>query len=154
MSLEDWPQMAKIYQEGIETKIATFETDVPSWEKWDRDHLQVCRLVAKAGDTVLGWTALTPYSNRQVYAGVAEVSIYIGSKFQGHKVGTVLLKKMIKTSEEFGFWTLQSTILLTNLTSLHVHKKCGFREVGIRKKLAKLDGIWRDVVLVEHRSEL
>lgn len=151
----DWPQMERIYQEGIDTKIATFEREVPGWEKWHRERVQACRLVAKSGDTVLGWAALSQYSHRQVYSGVAEISIYIGKQYRGKKIGENLLDKLIEVSEEHGFWTLQSTILFENVISLKLHKKCGFREVGIRKKLARTDdGIWHDVVLVERRSPI
>lgn len=154
MKESDWEQVARIYKEGIDTKIATFESEAPSWEKWDRDHTKCCRLVAKTGDTVLGWAALTPYSTRKVYCGVAEVSLYVGKEYKGRKLGTYLLEQLIKLSEAHGYWTLQSTIIKENTPSLKLHKKCGFREVGIREKLARMDnGELHDVYLVEHRSK-
>ncbi len=152
MKATDWKQVADIYMEGIKTKIATFQSTVPAWEEWNNDHCQSCRLVARAGDNILGWAALSPVSGRCVYAGVAEVSIYIGEQYQGQKVGTALLEKVIELSEENGFWTLQSGIIKENISSLNLHKKCGFREVGYRERLGKIDnGKWHDVVLVERR---
>lgn len=155
MSASDWTQVADIYMEGIMTKIATFQSTIPSWEEWNKGHCESCRLVARAGDTILGWAALSPYSSRCVYAGVAEVSIYIGKQYQGQRVGKALLEKLIEISEENGFWTLQSGIIKENISSLNLHKKCGFREVGYREKLGKMDnGKWHDVVLVERRSKI
>jgi phosphinothricin acetyltransferase len=155
MKASDWAQVAKIYTEGIKTKIATFQSAAPSWEEWNKGHCESSRLIARAGDIILGWAALSPVSSRCVYAGVAEVSIYIGKQYQGQKVGTVLLEKLIKLSEENGYWTLQSGIIKENTSSLNLHKKCGFREIGYRERLGKMDnGKWHDVVLVERRSKL
>lgn len=155
MRASDWTQVADIYMEGIMTKIATFQSTIPSWEEWNKGHCESCRLVARAGDTILGWAALSPYSSRCVYAGVAEVSIYIGKQYQGQRVGKALLEKLIEISEENGFWTLQSGIIKENISSLNLHKKCGFREVGYRERLGKMDnGKWHDVVLVERRSKI
>lgn len=155
MKASDWAQVAEIYTEGIMTKIATFQSAAPSWEEWNKGHCESCRLVARTGDTILGWAALSPVSSRCVYAGVAEVSIYIGKKYQGQKVGTALLEKLIELSEENGYWTLQSGIIKENTSSLTLHRKCGFREIGYRERLGKMDnGKWHDVVLVERRSKL
>lgn len=155
MKASDWTQVAEIYAEGINTKIATFQSEAPSCEEWSKGHCESCRLVARAGDTILGWAALSPVSSRCVYAGVAEVSIYIGKRYQGQKVGTTLLEKLIELSEENGYWTLQSGIIKENTSSLNLHKKCGFREIGYRERLGKMDnGKWHDVVLVERRSKL
>ncbi|MDF2949743.1 MAG: sortase-like acyltransferase [Sedimentibacter sp.] len=155
MRASDWTQVADIYMDGINTKIATFQSAIPSWEEWDKGHCESCRLVARVGDAILGWAALSPVSSRCVYAGVAEVSIYIGKQYQGQKVGTTLLKKLIEVSEENGFWTLQSGIIKENISSLNLHKNCGFREVGYREKLGKMDNEkWHDVVLVERRSKI
>lgn len=155
MKASDWTQVADIYTEGIKTKIATFQSAVPSWEEWNNDHCESCRLVARAGDTILGWAALSPVSSRCVYAGVAEVSVYIAGQYQGQKVGMALLEKLIKISEEYGYWTLQSGIIKENTASLSLHKKCDFREIGSRERLGKMDnGKWHDVVLVERRSKL
>lgn len=151
----DWPQVAEIYTEGIMTKISTFQNEAPSWEEWDKGHCESCRLVARAGDIILGWAALSPVSSRCVYAGVAEVSIYIHKQYRGQKVGTALLEKLIELSEENGFWTLQSGIIKENTSSLNLHRKCGFREIGYRERLGKMDnGKWHDVVLVERRSKV
>lgn len=154
MEAYDWEQVAKIYREGIKTKTATFQSDAPGWEEWDREHCEFCRLVARAGDSILGWAALSPVSGRCVYAGVAEVSIYIDGLYQGEKVGTALLKKLIEVSEHNGYWTLQSGIIRENTASLKLHKKCGFREIGYRERLGKMDnGKWHDVILVERRKK-
>lgn len=155
MKQSDWKQAADIYLEGIKTKKATFQTDVPSWEAWDRSHIKSCRLVARLGDDVLGWAALSPTSSRCVYAGVAEVSIYIGEKYRGFGIGETLLTKLVRLSEENGFWTLQSGIIRENSASIALHKKCGFREVGIREKIAKMNNEkWMDVVFMERRSKI
>lgn len=153
MSFEDWEQVRKIYLEGIKTGNATFETEAPSWQEWDKGHISTCRLVAKKENDVLGWAALSPVSSRCVYSGVGEVSIYVSSKYRGNGIGTNLLKKLIEVSEENGFWTLQASIFPDNKSSLALHKKCGFREIGVRKKIGKMkNGDWRDNVLLERRS--
>ena len=155
MKETDWLQVSDIYTEGIDTKIATFQSVAPSWEDWNNGHCKACRLVAKVREEILGWAALSPVSSRCVYVGVAELSIYISNKFRGQKVGTVLLEELIKLSEKNGYWTLQSGIIRENIASLNLHKKCGFREIGFREKLGKMDnGKWHDVVLVERRSKV
>ncbi|MHC1772176.1 MAG: N-acetyltransferase family protein [Flexilinea sp.] len=154
MKLTDWPQVSAVYLAGIETGTATFQRDVPSWEEWDHDHYESCRLVARSGDAVLGWTALTPTSSRCVYAGVAEVSVYIGEAYKGQGIGTALLTELIRQSEEDGFWTLQAGIIKENMPSRELHKKCGFKELGIRERLGQMpNGQWHDVVLMERRSK-
>ena len=155
MVQEDWENVAKIYLEGINTGKATFQTDVPDWKNWNNSHIKTCRLVARLGNKVLGWGALSPTSSRCVYAGVAEVSIYIGEEYSGQGVGTAILTALIKVSEDEGFWTLQSGIIKENINSIALHKKCGFREIGIREKVAKMsNGKWHDVVLMERRSKI
>lgn len=157
MKPSDWEQVREIYLKGIQTGIATFQTvsDLPDWETWNRGHLPCCRLVANAEPGILGWAALSPTSSRPVYSGVVEVSIYIHPDVQGQGIGTALLRRLIKVSEENGFWTLQSGIMRENAASLALHQKCGFREVGIREKIGKMgDGTWHDVVLMERRSPL
>ncbi len=155
MKASDWVQVSAIYLSGIKTGIATFQSEVPSWEEWNNDHLKSCRIVARFGNSVLGWAALSPTSSRCVYAGVAEVSIYIDEDHKGHGVGTALLKALIEHSEEEGIWTLQSGIIKENSSSINLHKKCGFRELGIREKVGKMgNGKWHDVVLMERRSKL
>ena len=155
MVQSDWTQVANIYLEGIKTEIATFQSDVPTLEEWDNSHISSCRLVAQFGDNILGWAVLSKTSNRCVYAGVAEVSIYIGEKYKGQGIGTALLTSLIKLSEENGFWTLQSGIISDNVASIELHRKCGFREIGVREKVGKMNNKnWLDVVLMERRSKI
>lgn len=153
MHPEDWEQVSAIYLQGIRSGKATFQTEIPSWQAWDGSHLSVCRLVARSGNTILGWAALSPTSSRQAYAGVVEVSIYTHEEYHGCGVGTALLAELIIMADESGFWTLQSVIIRENTASIGLHKKCGFREVGIREKIARMgDGTWHDSVLMERRS--
>lgn len=154
MQPEDWPAVRAIYLEGIATKNATFETAAPEWEKWDSRHLKTCRLVARAGNQVLGWSALGPVSSRRVYAGVAEESIYISAAARGQGVGKKLLGALVEASEQAGIWTLQTGIFPENTISIHLHESCGFRVLGVREKIGQMDGIWRDVVLMERRSQV
>lgn len=155
MNQEDWGNVSKIYLEGINTGKATFQTEVPTWESWNSSHISSCRLVARLGDKILGWGSLSPTSSRCVYAGVAEVSVYIGEEYRGKGVGTAILNNLVKLSEENGFWTLQSGIIEENSASIELHKKCGFREIGVRKKLGKMsNGVWHDVILMERRSNI
>lgn len=152
---EDWEAVASIYQEGIDTKIATFQLEVPTYESWDQSHIKSCRLVAVQAGEIIGWTALSPYSSRCVYGGVAEVSIYIKSNHRGKKIGEKLLQELITESEQEGFWTLQSGILEINHASIAVHTKMGFRMIGYREKIARdHNGIWQNTVLMERRSPL
>ena len=152
MTAEDWPEVARIYREGIETGDATFETDVPSREEWDRGHLDDPRLVATLDGETVGWAALSPVSSRCVYDGVAEVSVYVGEEARGRGVGKRLLKALVRASEEEGIWTLQAGIFPENEASIAIHERCGFRVVGVREKLGEMEGRWRDVVLMERRS--
>lgn len=155
MTQEDWEGVAKIYLEGIKTGKATFQSEIPSYEVWNNGHIKTCRLVARKGNKVLGWGALSATSSRCVYAGVAEVSIYIGEENRGKGIGRTLLKALVKMSEENGFWTLQSGIIKENTASIELHKSCGFREIGIRERVAKMNnGAWHDVVLMERRSDV
>jgi phosphinothricin acetyltransferase len=153
MSEKDWPAVSTIYGEGIATRNATFEKSIPEWQKWDSGHLRTCRLVARAGNDVLGWAALTPVSGRCVYAGVAEVSWYVAERARGQKVGLKLLHKLVEASERVGIWTLQAGIFPENIASVELHKRCGFTTVGTRKRLGRMDGRWRDVSLMERRSK-
>lgn len=150
----DWPAVAAIFAEGIATGIASLETSVPPWEAWDAAHLRDCRLVARDGERVLAWAALSRVSMRQVYAGVAEVSIYVSARARGQGLGKRLLLAEIAASEAAGFWTLQAGILSENTISIALHAACGFRIVGVRQRLGQLHGIWRDIVLMERRSEV
>ncbi|MBN2004771.1 MAG: N-acetyltransferase [Anaerolineae bacterium] len=149
---EDWPSVLAIYLEGIQTGLATFACEAPEWFAWDADHLQACRLVARDGARVLGWAALSPTSRRAVYAGVAEVSIYIAAHVRGYGVGKRLLSALIADSEAHGVWTLQGSIFPENTASLALHTSCGFRVVGYRELIGQLHGVWRNTVLVERRS--
>lgn len=154
MRASDWSQVSAIYLSGIKTETATFQAEVPTWEDWNNNHSKSCRLVARLGNEILGWVALSPISSRCVYAGVAEVSIYIDARHRGQGVGTALLETIIKLSEESGFWTLQSGIIKENIASINLHKKCGFRVLGVRERLGKMsNGKWHDVVLMERRSK-
>jgi phosphinothricin acetyltransferase len=150
----DWEQVRSVYLEGISSRNATFETDAPTWEKWDAAHLRFGRLVARAADIVLGWSALSPVSDRCCYAGVAEVSLYVGARHRGQGIGKALLQATIDLAEKNGVWTLQAGIFPENRASLTLVKKCGFREVGRRERLGKLHGEWRDVLLLERRSRV
>ena len=150
----DWEHVRAIYLDGIVTRNATFETEAPSWPKWDASHLTFGRLVAREHDIVLGWAALSPVSARCCYAGVAEVSVYVAASHPGRGIGTALLNAVIGGSEKHGIWTLQAGIFPENLASLALVRKCGFREVGRRERLGRLGGIWRDVLLLERRSEI
>lgn len=148
----DWDAVRAIYREGIATRNATFETDAPGWEKWDRDRLSCCRLVARDGTGVLGWAALSPVSSRPVYAGVAEASIYVAARARDRGVGAVLLQALITASEQAGIWTLQAGIFPENAASLRMCQRAGFRIVGTRERIGRMDGRWRDTVLMERRS--
>jgi L-amino acid N-acyltransferase YncA len=152
MKPDDWLAVQFIYREGIDTGNATFETEVPAWEAWDKSHLRECRLVARSDNEVIGWVALSPVSNRCIYAGVAEVSIYIHSSARGKGVGKGLLLALIKESEKNGIWTLQGGVFPQNKASIALLKSCGFREVGIRERVGQMNGMWRDVLLFERRS--
>ena len=152
MRLEDWPAVRRIYEEGIATGDATFESSAPSWERWDASHLAIGRLVADVDGEVAGWAALSGVSDRCVYAGVAEVSVYVADHARGHGLGGQLLEALIAASEEAGIWTLQAGIFPENAASLAIHRRSDFREIGRRERLGRLRGLWRDVLLLERRS--
>jgi L-amino acid N-acyltransferase YncA len=154
MRPDDWESVRAIYLEGIATGDATFETDAPTFEVWDAAHLRACRLVARVGGEVAGWAALSPVSSRCVYGGVAEVSVYVGEKARARGVGRALLASLVEASERNNLWTLQAGVLAENEASIRLHLLCGFRVVGTRTRLGKLKGAWRDVVLLERRSEI
>ena len=149
-----WEEVKNIYLQGIATGHATFQTGAPTWEEWDKGHLATCRLVATQADAVCGWAALTPVSGRCVYAGVAEVSVYVGENFRGQGVGHQLLESLITQSESQNIWTLQAGIFPENVASVKLHEKLGFRIVGLRERLAKMNGTWRNVYLLERRSQV
>jgi phosphinothricin acetyltransferase len=148
----DWPAVRAIYEAGIATGDATFETAAPTWEAWDAAHLPGHRLLAAAGDRVLGWAALAPVSDRCAYAGVAEDSIYLAPQAQGRGVGRALLDALVASAERAGIWTVQTGIFPENRASVRLHQACGFRVVGVRERIGRLHGRWRDVLLLERRS--
>ena len=148
----DWPHVASIYAAGIAMGNATFETDVPAWKDWDAAHLPGHRFVAVEDGRVVGWVALTAYSDRCCYAGVADLSVFVDPAAQGRGVGRALLEHLIADAEAAGIWTLQAGVFPENEASLALHRRCGFRVVGTRERIGELDGAWRDVVLLERRS--
>lgn len=150
----DWEKVREIYLKGIATGQATFETEAPSWEQWDRSHLTFARLVARKDQEVVGWAALSGVSQRCVYGGVAEVSIYVSQSVRRAGVGRELLHALIDESEKNGVWTLQAGLFPENAGSLALHRSCGFREVGRRERIGKMKGVWRDTILLERRSNL
>lgn len=147
-----WEAVRAIYAQGIATRQATFETEPPTWEEWNAAHLAAGRLVAHREEEIVGWAALSAVSDRCVYEGVAEVSLYVGTAHRGEGIGSRLLARLIEESEEHGIWTLQAGIFPENVASAAMHRNLGFREVGRRERLGKLDGRWRDVLLMERRS--
>jgi phosphinothricin acetyltransferase len=149
----DWPEVASILEAGIRAGNATFETEAPAWDEWDAAHYRQHRLVAVEGDGVVGWAALSPVSERCCYSGVAENSVYVAPEAQGRGVGRLLLERLVAGAEKDGIWTIQAGIFPENTASVQLHVRCGFRVVGVRERLGKLDGAWRDVVLLERRSE-
>lgn len=157
MTAADWPQVRRVYAEGIATGDATLEREAPDWDHWDRSHRPDCRLVAREtrSGPVLGWVALTAYSSRRVYRGVAWESLYVAADARGRGVGRALLEAVIPASEAAGFWTLLAGVMAENTASLALHERVGFRPIGYQQALGQdATGRWRDVVLLERRSEV
>jgi L-amino acid N-acyltransferase YncA len=152
MQPTDWPAVKAIYEQGLATRQATFETEAPSWDDWDTDHLAEPRLVAERDGEVIGWAALSPASYRPCYAGVVEESIYVADHARGHGVGHALLAELVVQADGPGIWTIQTSIFPENVASIALHGRCGFRVVGVRERIAQLDGAWRDTVLLERRT--
>jgi len=150
---DDWAALRAIYEDGIRSGDATFETETPSWERWDAAHSEL-RLVAEREGSIVGWAALSPVSERCCYRGVGEVSVYVEEDARGAGVGRALLDELVNRSERDGYWTLTAGVFPENEVSIRLHKACGFREVGVRERLGELHGVWRDVVLLERRSTL
>ena len=150
---EHWPGVALVYADGIATGEATFELEVPGWEQWDRSHLAEHRFVATRGSDVVGWVAVSPVSDRCVYGGVVESSVYVGADARGQGVGRLLLERLIASTEAAGIWTIEAGIFPENEASVRLHERLGFEIVGRRKRLGKLKGVWRDVLLLERRSD-
>lgn len=153
MQRSDGPAVIDIYVFGLNTRNATFETEAPTWEEWDKKHLSHSRFVYEHQGEVVGWAALTPVSTREVYKGVAEVSVYVAENYLGRNIGSQLMQKVIIASEANGIWTLYSSLFPENTASVKLHLKFGFRKVGIRERIARLDGIWRDTLIMERRSK-
>jgi L-amino acid N-acyltransferase YncA len=153
MTPDDWPAVRDIYEDGIATGEATFQTEAPAWDSWDGAHLKTCRLVARDEQgKVVGWAALAPVSSRPVYAGVAEVSVYVAASARGRGLGRQLLTALIDASERDGRWSLQASIFPENEASVRLHQRCGFRVVGRRERIACQHGRWRDTLWLERRS--
>ncbi|MBU2995868.1 GNAT family N-acetyltransferase [Cellulophaga baltica] len=149
----NYSQVSKIYEEGIKTGMATFQTAAVDWKTWDENHLPIGRITLQDSDIVLGWASLAHVSSRCVYGGVAEVSVYVSEKSRGKGIGKKLLLELIKISEAHKFWTLQSGIMRDNKASIQMHINCGFREIGYREKIGQLNGVWLDNILLERRSK-
>jgi L-amino acid N-acyltransferase YncA len=152
MRADDWPAVRTIYEQGIATRQATFETEAPPWESWDAAHLAGPRLVAEEDGEIMGWAALAPVSRRPCYAGVAEESVYVAEQARGCGVGRALLDTLCTEADAAGIWTIQTSIFPENVASIELHRGCGFRVVGTRERIAQLDGVWRDTVLMERRA--
>jgi L-amino acid N-acyltransferase YncA len=148
----DWPAVHEIYAQGIATRAATFETEPPTWEQFDAGRLPGHRLVAVEDGSVVGWAAVSPTSARECYAGVVEHSVYVAEEMRGRGIGLALLEALVESTEAGGIWTIQSSIFPENEASVRLHERAGFRVVGRRERIAKLDGAWRDTVLIERRS--
>lgn len=154
MTTADYPEVGRIYQQGIKTQNATFRTEVPSFDYWDAHHHIHSRIVAEEDGKVLGWVAISPFSSIPAYQGVAEVSLYIDEDARGKGIGTALMHAVIEASEAAGIWTLHSQIFPENTASLKLHQRFGFREVGRRERIGQLAGVWRDTILLERRSQM
>jgi phosphinothricin acetyltransferase len=153
MHAGDGQRVLQIYRQGLETRNATFETEVPDWKHWDLAHHEFCRFVYAEKGEVLGWGALSALSKRSCYKGVAEISVYIDTGHLGQGIGSKLMKAVIDESEKNGIWTLYASIFPENVASHKLHLRHGFREIGIRERIAQLDGIWRDTLILERRSQ-
>jgi L-amino acid N-acyltransferase YncA len=149
---EHWPCVSRVYDEGIATRNATFETEVPTWEAWDSSHLSDHRFVALRDGEVVGWVAVSPVSGRCCYAGVVENSVYVAESARGQGVGRGLLEELITSTEAAGIWTIQAGMFPENEGSIRLHEAVGFERVGTHERLGKLDGVWRDVLMLERRS--
>jgi L-amino acid N-acyltransferase YncA len=150
---EDWSAVREIYEDGIRSGNATFETEAPSWEAWDSAHTEL-RLVAERDGSVVGWAALSPMSSRCCYRGVGEVSVYVAEGARGEGVGRALLERLVERSEDEGYWTLSAGVFPENEASLRLHQACGFRRLGTYHRLGESNGVWRDVAVLERRSTL
>lgn len=150
MRPDDWPQVARIYEAGLDA--GTFEDSVPAWDDWDATHLRVGRLVARESEGIVGWAALGRVSTRACYAGVVEDSVYVAPETRGRGVGRRLLEELCRRADDAGLWTIQAVMFADNAASLALHESCGFRVVGRRERLARKHGVWRDTLLLDRRS--
>jgi L-amino acid N-acyltransferase YncA len=148
-----WKEVRRIYEEGLKTGNATFQTSAPEWDEWNKAHIQTSRIIAIENENIIGWAALTPVSSRCVYGGVAEISVYVSESARGKGIGKELLKSLIEDSEANGFWTLQAGIFPDNIASIKIHEATGFRVIGKREKIGQMNGHWRDTILLERRSQ-
>jgi L-amino acid N-acyltransferase YncA len=149
----DWPAVARVYAEGLATGLASFETETPSWDEWDTSHLDAPRFVAETDGELVGWIAITPVFRRACYRGVVEHSVYVAREHQGRGVGRALLEALVAEAPAHGIWTIQTSVMAGNDTSLELHRRCGFREVGRRERIAQRDGVWHDTILLERRLD-
>jgi L-amino acid N-acyltransferase YncA len=154
MRPEHWAEVSNIYLQGINTGQATFQTESPSWDEWNKGHLPDLRYVSLDAGTITGWAALSSVSGRCVYAGVAEVSVYVNEHYRGKGIGAKLLEKLITESETRNVWTIQAGVFPENHASIALHIKLGFRKIGFREKIGKMNDTWRDTVLLERRSKI
>ncbi len=153
MEENDWARVAEIYRQGMESGKSTFNTECPDFEEWDKGHIRTCRFVYEEDGNVVGWVAISPTSSRCVYKGCVEMSVYVDQNYRGHGVGTALVKELIKRSEQEGYWSIYSAIISINKASIGLHKKCGFREIGYRERIAKdRFGVWQNTTLMEYRA--
>jgi L-amino acid N-acyltransferase YncA len=152
MEPQHWNEVKRIYEEGLSTGNATFQTSAPEWEEWDKAHIQKCRLIALDNGKLVGWAALSSVSDRCAYGGVAEVSVYVSNAARGKGIGKELLQNLIEDSESNQFWTLQAGIFPENKASIRIHEENGFRIIGTREKIGKMKGVWRDTLILERRS--
>ena len=152
MQVGDWPQVARIYSEGMATGYATFEQELPDYSTWDSAHMKACRIVAESDGKIMGWVALSPVSSRCVYGGVGEISVYVARDAQGQGIGKKLMKELIAASEEAGLWSLQAGIFPENTASIKLHEQSGFRYIGKRERIGQINGTWKDNLLFERRS--
>jgi phosphinothricin acetyltransferase len=151
MVAEDWPAVEAIYAEGIATRAATFETEPPDYSAFDSSHHVEHRLVAVQDGSVVGWVALAPTSSRACYSGVAESSVYVRESARGKGVGRALMEALLASADRGGIWTIWAGMFPENAASIALHERLGFRVVGRFERIAQLDGVWRDVVLLELR---
>ena len=153
MEENDWARVAEIYRQGMESGKSTFNTECPDFEEWDKGHIRICRFVYEEDGNVVGRVAISPTSSRCVYKGCVEMSVYVDQNYQGHGVGTALVKELIKRSEQEGYWSIYSAIISINKASIGLHKKCGFRDIGYRERIAKdRFGVWQNTTLMEYRA--